>query len=148
MASWKEVNSANKPRSLQTLLQARYIQTTEKNGRVFNVTLTKSGQHMAQQISLENLTVPKPKKWDGMWRLVMADIPETKKRIRNAIRHHLRRIGFIELQKSVWIFPYPCEDEVRTIIDFHFANRYVRLALVDTLDNDTALQKHFKLLPE
>lgn len=42
-------------------------------------------------------------KWDGKWRIVVFDIPEEKKLIRNMFRRNLKKWEFKLLQKSVWI---------------------------------------------
>lgn len=42
-------------------------------------------------------------KWDGKWRIVVWDIPEQKRIIRNLFRRNLKKWGFKSLQKSVWI---------------------------------------------
>lgn len=41
--------------------------------------------------------------WDGKWRIVIFDIPEQKRVIRNLFRRNLKKWGFKPLQKSVWI---------------------------------------------
>lgn len=41
--------------------------------------------------------------WDGKWRIVVFDIPEQKRVIRNLFRRNLKKWGFKPLQKSVWI---------------------------------------------
>ncbi|MBI2338605.1 hypothetical protein HYU95_05495 [Candidatus Daviesbacteria bacterium] len=43
------------------------------------------------------------KKWDGIWRVVVFDIPEENKRIRNVLRQTLKVLDFKPLQKSVWV---------------------------------------------
>ncbi len=42
-------------------------------------------------------------RWDRKWRVVIFDIPETNKRIRQALRETLKVLEFWPLQKSVWI---------------------------------------------
>lgn len=42
-------------------------------------------------------------KWDGIWRVVIFDIPEQNKRIRSVLRETLKVLEFKPLQKSVWI---------------------------------------------
>jgi len=49
--------------------------------------------------------------WDGRWRLVLFDLPNTKSSLRNRLRSHLRQRGFGWLQNSVWISPDPLEEE-------------------------------------
>lgn len=41
--------------------------------------------------------------WDGKWRIVIFDIPEQKRLIRDLFRRNLKKWGFRHLQKSVWI---------------------------------------------
>jgi len=41
--------------------------------------------------------------WDGKWRIVLFDIPEQKRVIRNLFRRNLKKWGFKPLQKSVWV---------------------------------------------
>lgn len=43
------------------------------------------------------------KDWDGKWRVVIFDIPEEKRVIRNLFRRNLKKWGFKHLQKSVWV---------------------------------------------
>lgn len=45
----------------------------------------------------------KEEKWDGCFRVVIFDIPEENKRIRNVLRQTLKVLEFKPLQKSVWI---------------------------------------------
>lgn len=41
--------------------------------------------------------------WDGRYRIVIWDVPETKRRLRNLLRRKLKEWDFKELQKSVWV---------------------------------------------
>lgn len=43
------------------------------------------------------------KNWDGKWRIVIFDIPEQKRLIRDLFRRNLKKWGFKHLQKSVWV---------------------------------------------
>jgi len=45
--------------------------------------------------------------WDGQWRLVVFDLPETKSTLRTRLRRFLKDHGFGYLQNSVWITPDP-----------------------------------------
>lgn len=40
--------------------------------------------------------------WDGKWRIIIFDIPEKNRQIRNLLRYRLKEWGFIKWQKSVW----------------------------------------------
>jgi phenylacetic acid degradation operon negative regulatory protein len=45
--------------------------------------------------------------WDGVWRLVLFDLPLGQDRARDRLRLYLREQGFGYLQQSVWISPDP-----------------------------------------
>jgi len=45
--------------------------------------------------------------WDGQWRMVIFDLPETKSATRARLRRFLKDRGFGYLQNSVWITPDP-----------------------------------------
>jgi len=70
--------------------------------------LTLKGQGALLKYS--DYATKKPKKWDGLWTIVSYDILDKKKTIRDSLRFQLKRIGFIQLQKSVWVFPYDCPE--------------------------------------
>lgn len=55
-------------------------------------------------------------KWDGLWRLVVYDISEGEKNLRARLRTKLRRLGFIFVQKSVWVCPFPVDQELETFL--------------------------------
>lgn len=50
--------------------------------------------------------------WDGRWRLVMFNIPETRRDLRDRIRRSFVKLGMGILQPSVWISPNDIKDEI------------------------------------
>jgi len=51
------------------------------------------------------------RRWDGLWRLVLFDVPESRSVARNRLRQYLERRGFGFLQNSAWITPDPVTEE-------------------------------------
>lgn len=51
--------------------------------------------------------------WDGKWRMVLFDIPEKDRRLRDLLRRHLGAGHFGYLQNSVWVSPDPLDFERR-----------------------------------
>ncbi len=49
--------------------------------------------------------------------IVMFDIPEDRKTERNWFRFHLRKFGYIMIQKSVWVGPSPLPKEFISYIE-------------------------------
>lgn len=55
-------------------------------------------------------------KWDGKWRLVIWDIPEKRRVVRDILRFKLKQLGFTRWQKSVWASKANCTDLLRKFI--------------------------------
>ena len=49
--------------------------------------------------------------WDGLWRLVLFDVPVGHNAQREALRRYLREKGFGYLQKSAWVTPDRLDEE-------------------------------------
>lgn len=54
--------------------------------------------------------------WDGIWRLVIFDIPEKHSRVRNVLRRRLKEWGFRKWQKSVWASKKPLTAHLRDLV--------------------------------
>src|SRR3989344_6131318 len=110
--------------------------------------LTKRGEIELELLEIKDWKVDKPKKWDGRWRMLIFDIPETKRPLRDKVRRTLSTIGFLRLQDSVWIYPYDCEDLVTLLkIDFNVGKDLLYI-IVDSIENDITFKKLFNLTPE
>ncbi|MSU45238.1 MAG: CRISPR-associated endonuclease Cas2 [Candidatus Zambryskibacteria bacterium] len=94
---------------------------------------------------LEKMTISKTK-WDKRWRIVMFDVPEKLKKVRETLRYQLKRLGFLELQRSVFIFPFECSKELEYVIEFYNIKKFVRFAEVDWIDNELDLKHKFRLV--
>jgi len=55
-------------------------------------------------------------------------------------------MGFYGFQKSVFVHPHPCAEEIEYIMEFYGARRYVRFIVATEIDNALALKKHFNLV--
>lgn len=125
------------------LKKRKIISFAEENGKVA-LTLTEKGKRRKLEYDLNNIVIPKPKAWDGRWQLLMFDIPESYKFARNALRWKLKNLGFIQFQKSVWIYPYHCENEIDFLAEHFLIARFINLLTVQ-IENDKSLREHFDL---
>lgn len=108
--------------------------------------ITKDGKRfLIRETLFEKLKDNKNKKWDGKWRVLIFDIPEKRKTDREHIRHILYSIGFMCLQKSVWIYPYDCEDLITLLKADLKIGKDVLYMIVDALEYDKPVKKHFNL---
>ena len=109
------------------------------------IKLTEKGEVKLQLLKIHDWSLNKPKKWDGKWRMLIFDIPERKRPLREKIRNTLLDIGFQRLQDSVWIYPYACEDLVNLLkADFKVGKDLLYL-IVDSIENDRDFRKIFRL---
>jgi len=98
-----------------------------------------------KSFSIDLIEIKKPKKWDGKWRLVMFDIPMRFTKGREALRYYLKKLNFFQFQKSAWIYPYPCEDEIIFVADFFGVEKCVEVLTTESILRDEKLKKHFHL---
>lgn len=84
-------------KALSRLRQKGYIEK-EKDEQIIIYKLTEVGKYQARirQVLKEDV-------WDNKWRVVVFDVPENKRRVRNALRSRLKLWEFKQLQKSVWV---------------------------------------------
>lgn len=95
-----------------------------KNG-VEEMVVTPKGQLLIDQYLLDDIAIKTPKHWDRYWRVVMFDVPETKRRMRQELSWKLKDVGMYDVQHSVFVSPYPCKNEVDAVVDFYQARKYV-----------------------
>ncbi|MBI2098870.1 CRISPR-associated endonuclease Cas2 [Candidatus Uhrbacteria bacterium] len=111
----------------------------------WRVELTEKGREELFAYETCEKMFKKPKRWDGKWRLLVFDIEEKRKSIREMVRQTLVRLGFYRLQDSVWAHPYECED-VLELLRAKYRVRHEALYLrAEYLAKDHWLRKHFNL---
>lgn len=128
-------------RAIRSLQKMDYIKINDAKKRVY---LTEKGflEFIKSRIkSKESI-------WDRKWRMVIFDIPESKRQQRDFLRKQLKWLGFKELQKSVWIFPYDIRKELDEVLDISSKYNFgedVRFVVVDKVENDKDLRNYFNL---
>jgi len=119
----------------------------EKNGKS-KVILTNKGRKRVREFCFEELRIQKTKRWDKKWRVLVYDIP-TKPKIynnaREALRAKIKDLGFVQLQKSVWVCPYECEDEILYLAENYSVTKYIEIFTVEKMLHEDLLKKKFKL---
>lgn len=119
----------------------------EKDGKTM-IRLTSKGQARIKEFCFEELKISKTKQWDKKWRVLIYDIP-TKPKIYNKVREVLRikikEIGFIQLQKSVWVCPYECEDEILFLAECYSVTKFIEILTVEKMLHENQLKRKFKL---
>jgi DNA-binding transcriptional regulator PaaX len=76
----------------------------------------------------------------------MFDIAQLKKLYREVLRGKLKELGFQLFQKSVWITPYDCKDEIELLKDFFgLTDKEIKLITAQDIGDDKEWKKSFGL---
>lgn len=95
-------------RSLRGLREAGLVES-HFSGQNDYARLTKTGRRKATSLKLESDTALLNPNWDGFWRIILLDLPESRKNERESLRYLLKKAGFVLLKNSAWISPFPFE---------------------------------------
>lgn len=127
-------------RATKTLVDRGFL---EWSGGLLRI--TPHGRHAYEMHQAYLQLKTKPRKWDGKWRVLIFDIPEGRRPARFAIRKKVLEAGFVRLQDSVWVFPYPCEEFV-SLLKVHLKiGKDLLYLIADSIENDKKLRAHFSL---
>jgi DNA-binding transcriptional regulator PaaX len=145
VAQWEDEERRSLDRAIASLYETRLVAERVNEDGSYTLILSKEGSEYALTSNLENMEIERPMQWDEKWRVVLADIPEKRKGVRDALRSHLKQLQFVEFQKSVWVHAYDCQTQIDFLIEFYNIRRYVRFGVMGELDNDLHLRKQFDL---
>ena len=95
-------------RSLKGLREAGLIEHISSPQNEY-ARLTSEGKKKVHSLELDSDTTLVNTSWDGFWRIILLDLPESRKSERESLRYLLKKAGFVCLKNSAWISPYPFE---------------------------------------
>lgn len=142
---WKDINRAYLYRIIRDFEDEQLVRIEEDEDGTRTVVLSERGKKRAFTFHIHTVTIPVPARWNGFWHSVFFDIPEELKKTRGALRSKLYELGFYHWQKSVFVHPYPCRDQIDFLATFFNVRRYVRYATLTNVTQEAELLRHFKL---
>ncbi|OGG09506.1 hypothetical protein A2154_02305 [Candidatus Gottesmanbacteria bacterium RBG_16_43_7] len=110
-----------------------------------SISITKAGRNRILKYALDDFHIENPKQWDGKWRLIVYDVEDRRKHLRDIFRKTVKNLGFYQLQKSVWIYPYPCEQQISFLREYYGVGNEVLYIVATHLEDDTPLREYFGL---
>ena len=109
------------------------------------VRLTDEGKRALAIMVVKSPDSRKHTRWDKRWRMVIYDIKEKRRGTRVALLRTLRTFGFYQLQASVWVYPYECE-ELLVLLKADFKiGRDVLYGVVEKVEGDDKIKEYFGL---
>lgn len=143
---WRGIDRYALHAAIKKLYQSKLLEEKVAADGTVTLVLSEEGKQKALSYKLDEMQILKPKIWDKKWRVVIFDVPEYLKKMRESLRGHLKQLGFIYLQRSVFAHPFPCTEQIEFLIEFYQARPHVRQLLVEKIDNELHLKKKFGLL--
>lgn len=128
--------------ALSRLKKENLIEERITNGKKYFI-LTEKGKKYFE--ILQNINKKQKKKWDKKWRVVIFDIEEKYRNIRDKVRKELIQYGFIKLQHSVWIYPYPCEDYISLLKTDNRTGKHLLYMVVDEIEQSNKIKELFNI---
>jgi DNA-binding PadR family transcriptional regulator len=141
---WKKYNPYRLKQMLKRLQKQKLVEVTSVNGEQL-VTLSEKGKTKVLKFRLELLSLEE-KKWDGKWRIVIYDILSKKYNQRALFHRVLKQMNFYQLQRSVYLTPYRCYDEVEYLRQVCGVGSEVLVLTISGLENEQAYKEYFGLI--
>jgi len=130
--------------SVERLLKGGLLNVTKNKQGTF-LSLTKKGKENLLQYKLGEYKIPISRIWDKKYRIIIFDIREVRRGVRDSLRRYLQQFGFVRLQQSVWVYPYDCHELITLLKTSFRIGREVLYIEASSIENDGWLKKYFNL---
>lgn len=127
-------------RSIKNLVESGCIEILKSDNKNY-LKLTKKGKNKLNCIKLEGEEALVSTTWDGLWRIIILDIPEERKPEREALRYLLKKANFTCIKNTVWISPFPYEHLFTNIKKDLGLGTELMIIVTDKIDEET--KKYF-----
>ena len=108
------------------------------------IMLTAKGKKRLRTSALHDIFIPNQKTWDEKWRVLSFDIPRDMSSRRYEFLRELHRLGFEKVLQSMWVYPFPCEAEVKQLAtQLGLQESIVYLEAKLDVENHKYLKRHF-----
>ncbi|KKS46111.1 hypothetical protein A2567_00625 [Candidatus Azambacteria bacterium RIFOXYD1_FULL_42_11] len=142
---WRKINQRTLKKAIYRLYQSQMIDYKEDKNGLITLVLSEKGKKRILKFDLDKMEIKKSSRWDGFWRIVAFDIPEYKNKARKALVSKMKELGFYPMQKSVFVYPYDCKNEINFILEIFEVKPYVRYIIAKDIDITMDLKQRFKL---
>lgn len=131
--------------ALGRLAALGYITFEKREGKSYARVTDAGHKKLAFELEKKKLDLSKKRRWNGRWRVIIFDVSERRRRVRDRLRILMQELGFVRLQDSVWVFPYDCEEFVALLKAELKIGSAVLYMVVEEIENDKHLREHFGL---
>lgn len=131
--------------AVERLEACGYVQRGKKNGNTVFFATTEGKRALRHIYEHSSRAMKHQEKWDGTWRVIAYDFPEVERSARDSLRYVLRKSHFLQIQKSVWVFPYDCSSLSELLAKDAVVRTHTIFMRVASISSDARHKKHFGL---
>lgn len=144
----KKSSSQALRKTYEALVRKKFVSVRKEKGKYILET-TETGKKQQKEYQVGDVKIPVPRVWNGTWRMIVFDIPESKKPAREALRNTLEYLDCYRFQDSVYIHPFECENEIDFVTEIFGVQKYVYCFVIEMKKVPPSIAYHFaKLLSE
>ena len=138
---WAKFNLWRLKQVIKRMQNSKLVEIKEENG-IPTIKITENGKRKLLKYDIEGMQLDQSS-WDGKWRLIVYDVAKSRKAQSNAFRYLLRKLNILKLQKSVYITPFKCENEIEYLRNFFEIGNEVLILKVGSIENEIAYRNYF-----
>ena len=126
------------------LRRTGYFEAIPHDGK-FVIRLSEKGRREVKTAPFEDFEFPTENSWRGTWHILMFDIPESHRTVRQYVAKRLVELGLRPLQDSVYVYPHDLSKLAAAIRQAYPAVASLIIsAEVSKIDGAKQLQRAFK----
>lgn len=144
-AGWEDISRQAAERAVAGLYESKLLEAHENSDGTATLILSDEGKKRALTYRMRYTKIRPTGPWDKKWRIVLYDIPEDERKVRDAFRDHLTELGLRKFQHSAGIYPYDCKNEIDFFIELLDIRKYVRFIIADSIDDAPHWKRKFNL---
>lgn len=143
----QKIDKSQRQKMMKTIhnLRSRKLIEWDRQGDKIMLKITPRGRAVFLQKRMYELKIKKQQKWDKIWRVVIFDIPNNLGKKRDAFRQRLKNMGFFQFQKSAFIIPYPCQQELEATLEYYGLFDYITYLEATHISGGERCHQYFDL---
>jgi len=138
---WAKFNTWRLRQVVKRIQNSKLVEIVDESGLSI-VKITQKGKEKLLRYDIEKMSLDETRS-DGHWRLVIYDVKTKKRRNSEMFRKSIARLKMLKLQKSVYLTPFPCENEIEYLRQIYEIGNEVLILKVKNLENEEAYKTYF-----
>ena len=138
---WEKFNLWRLRQVVKRMQSSKLVEIKEEKS-IPIIKITQKGKQKLLRYKIDEMALDESS-WDGKWRLIIYDVANTKRAHSEMFRTMLNKLKFLKLQRSVYLTPFKCEDEIEYLRLLFGIGNEVQILKVGSLENEMAYRRYF-----